>query len=272
MMGPNRDGNSTMNERPRACWNRGIQNELSRTNLLDLASGNIPAINIPCFIEEVTADSLRRIHGGLERGYYKNVVPPITKFGPAVFEYEFADRKDYFSRAKATDELLSSLMKGVLSPLLRFQQRLQELCDLSADIAVDGSHGRYFAGTLRSIEQGTPVHIDFAPHESSPWEMISSVEAQLAANLYLDTPLDKGNLVIYEKPWAKDDERHRFENRFGYDDAVIEATPFEVIKPTDRTLTLFNSRFFHRVEESRQRRLTYSFFFAFKEDHVIMWS
>jgi len=264
--------NSAMNERPRGSWDRGVQSELTRTNLVDLANGNIPAINIPCFIDEATADSVRQIYSGLVRGYYKNVVPPITKFGPAVFEYEFADRKDYFSQANATNKLLSSLMAGVLSPLLRFQQRLQEQCDLSSSLAIDQRFGRYFAGTLRSIEEGTPVHIDFAPHESASWEMISSVEAQLTANLYLDTPLEKGNLVIYEKSWVEDDERHRFENRFGYDDAVVEAAPFEVIKPMDRNFTLFNSRFFHRVEETWQRRLTYSFFFAFKEDHVIMWS
>ncbi len=261
-----------MHEHRKRHWIHGVQNELTKTNIIDLARGNIPAIYIPSFIDEATASAIKHSYNGLAHSYYENVIPRITKFGPTVFEHKFADRKDYFFQARETCKLLSSVMKGILSPLDIFQQNLKEQCSWSSNLAEDYFFGPYFAGTLRTIEEGTPIHIDFAPHESPEWEMISSVEAQLTANIYLDAPSEGGNLIIYEKLWSPEDERYRFENRFGYADAAIEATSFETIKPRDCAIGLFNSQFFHRVEACWQRRLTYSFFFALQEDSLIFWS
>jgi hypothetical protein len=265
-------GNSSINEHCKRHWIHGVQNELTKTNIIDLARGNIPAIYISSFIDEVTASAIRHSYSGLTQSYYENVIPRIKKFGPTVFEYKFADRKDYFFQARETRKLLLSVMKDILSPLEIFRHNLKEQCGWSSNLAEDHLFGKYFAGTFRSIEEGTPVHIDFAPHESPEWEMISSVKAQLTANIYLDAPPEGGNLVIYEKLWNPEDERYRFKNRFGYADAAIEATSFETIKPRDCAISLFNSQFFHRVDPSWQRRLTLSFFFALQKDSLIFWS
>jgi hypothetical protein len=253
-------------------WNRGIQNELTRNNILDLALGNIPAIYIRSFINEATAASIRQVYSGLAHGYYKDVIPKIKKIGPTVFEHTFADRERYFAEARETGELFSSAMKDIGPPLRIFQRNLQEQCGWRSQVASDHVFGEYFAGTLRSIEEGTPVHIDFAPHESPGWEMIGFVESQLAANVYLDVTSEHGDLVIYDKFWTPDEERYRFKNRFGYDDATVRGKSCEVIKPTSGSMVLFNSRFFHRVEATWQRRLTYSFFCALHDGNVIHWS
>ena len=117
-----------------------------------------------------------------------------------------------------------------------------------------------------------PVHIDFAPFESPGWEMISGVDAQLAANVYLDASPEQGDLVIYDKLWNPDDEQYRFEDRFGYSDAAVSEAPYEVLTPASGAIVLFNSRCFHRVVATGRRRLTFSFFLGFQDDEIILWS
>ncbi|HEX8907478.1 MAG TPA: hypothetical protein VF771_21715 [Longimicrobiaceae bacterium] len=261
-------------ERPAGRWTRDVQHELTRANLLGLAAGDLPAIHLRRFIDQPAAAAIGRVYDGLVHGYYRDVVPRITKCGPTAFEHEFGARGAYFAEARATDEVFSAAMAGagVVSPLQVFDRELRERCGWSISRASDRAFGEYFAGTLRSMDAGTPVHIDFAPYEEPGWEMISSVDAQLAANVYLDATGEEGSLVIYDRLWAPEDERFRFGDRFGYDDAAVEGAPSVVITPATGDLVLFNSRFFHRVQAPGHRRLTYSFFFAFHDDHLIAWS
>lgn len=261
-------------ERPTGHWARGVQYELTRANLQGLATGDVAAIHLRRFVDEAAAAAIGRVFDGLVHGYYRNVVPRITKCGPTVFEHEFDARGPYFDEARATDEVFSSAMAeaGAVSPWQVFERELRERCGLSLARASDRTFGDYFAGTLRSMEAGTPVHIDFAPFEAPEWEMIGSVDAQLTANVYLDATGEEGSLVIYDHLWSPDDERFRFGDRFGYDDAVVEGAPSVVITPATGDLVLFNSRFFHRVHAPGHRRLTYSFFFALQDDRVIAWS
>jgi carrier-protein-independent halogenase WelO5-like protein len=261
-------------ERPTGRWARGVQYELTRANLLALATGDVPAIHLRRFIDNPAAEAIGRVFDGLVHGYYRDVVPRITKCGPTVFEHEFAARGPYFAEARATDEVFSHAMAeaGAVSPWQVFERELRERCGLSFARASDRAFGDYFAGTLRSMDAGTPVHIDFAPYEAPGWEMISSVDAQLSANVYLDATGDEGSLVIYDHLWTPEDERFRFGDRFGYDDAVVEGERSVAITPATGDLVLFNSRFFHRVQAPGHRRLTYSFFFAVQDDRVIAWS
>ncbi|HLK57700.1 MAG TPA: hypothetical protein VKU00_14135 [Chthonomonadaceae bacterium] len=245
---------------------------MTRANLFDLASGQIPAICLYDFIDEPTVAAIRSAYSGLVHGYYKDVVPRIEKCGPTVFEHPFTDREHYFKEARETDRLFSAAMQDTVSPLHIFQQKMQEECGWSSTRASDSTFGNYFAGTLRSIEGGTPVHIDYAPYEAPSWEMISSVDAQLSANVYLDGTPGQGNLIIYDKPWILEDEQYRFKDRFGYDDAVVREAPCAVIPPVSGAVVLFNSRCFHRVEPTVTRRLTFSFFFAIQDNSLILWS
>ena len=261
---------SANNDRLR--WRRGVQNEFTRTNLDDLAAGAIPAIYLTSFLDGPAVYAFREFFGRCAREFYKEVVPQIVKYGPSVFEHVFTARQHYFTQARVAENLVSSIWNNISSPLDHLRDCLVEDCGLVACHASDAAFGPYFAGTLRSIEEGTPVHIDFAPHESPGWEMISSVSAQLAANVYLEAPANPGNLVIYEKLWTLEDEWHRLDNRFGYDDAVVYGVPFEIITPVEGALVLFNSRFFHRVEATRSSRLTYSFFLGFHTGKIIFWS
>jgi carrier-protein-independent halogenase WelO5-like protein len=261
-------------ERQAARWTRDVQYELTRDALQDLSSGNLPAIHLRRFIDQPAAAALGRVFDGLVHGYYRDVVPRITKCGPTAFEHRFDERGPYFAEARTTDEVFASAMaaEGVDSPLQVFDRELRERCGWSIGRASDHTFGEYFAGTLRSMDAGTPVHIDFAPFEEPDWEMISSVDAQLAANVYLDATGEEGSLVIYDHLWTPEDERFRFGDRFGYDDAVVEGEPSVVVTPGTGDLVLFNSRFFHRVQAPGHRRLTYSFFFALQDDHLIAWS
>jgi hypothetical protein len=256
-------------------WSRGVQDRLTRENLLDLADGGIPAICVDGFLEDAAAEAILQAYSRLVHDYYdyyRDVVPRIAKCGPTVFEHQFAARERYFAEAGATKEQFAAALDGMPSPLEILQFDLRDRCGLSSRLATDRAFGDYFAGTLRSIENGTPVHIDFAPFESPGWEMISSVDAQLAANVYLDPLPAQGALTIYRRLWSPEDERYRFGDRFGYEDAVVGGTPHEVIASGRKTLVLFNSRCFHRVGVTGRRRLTYSFFLAFQDDELIFWS
>jgi hypothetical protein len=267
-----RDSYQRLAQRQRFQWSRGVQNELTRKNLDDLATGAIPAIYLYSFLGDYGSRAIRDVFSRCIPEFYKKVVPQILKYGPTVFEHDFNARQHYFARARTAEKLLSSIWPDAASPLDLFRDSLQECCSLPVGLARDGTFGAYFAGTLRSIEEGTPVHIDFAPHESPGWEMISSVEAQFAANVYLEAPGSAGNLVIYDRVWTPEHERYKLKGRFGYDDTVVCGTSFEVIAPAEGALVLFNSRFFHRVEETGGRRLTYSFFFGFHQANIIVWS
>jgi hypothetical protein len=253
-------------------WTRGIQTELTRPNLLDLAEGSIPAIWLCSFVDDAASRSVAGAYKRLAHGTYRNVTPRIAKFGASVFEHPFESRAAYFAEARAAETLLASAMADVPSPLGLFQDSLLGCCGLSSVLARDQCYGDYFAGIFRSIEEGTPIHIDFAPHESPGWEMISGVAAQLSANVYLDGTAEEGGLILYDRLWMPELERYRFAGRFGYHEDAVQASACEVIRPTLGSLVLFNSRFFHRVEAAWRQRLTYSFFFAPQNDDIILWS
>lgn len=261
-----------MNEIRTGRWTRGIQTELNSGNLFDLAGGNIPAIWIQSLVDDATSCSLADAYKRLAHRTYRNVIPPIAKYGASVFEYPFERRAEYFAEARAADILMSSAMAGLPSPLRLFQDLLQRCCGLPSVPARDKRYGDYFAGIFRSIEEGTPIHIDFAPHESPGWEMISGVAAQLSANVYLNGTAEQGCLVLYDQPWMPDLEQCRFTDRFGYNEDAVRGASSEAIRPNVGSLVLFNSSYFHRVEPAWRQRLTYSFFFALQNDHVILWS
>lgn len=246
-------------------WTSGTQVGLTSERLTALAAGRIPAIIVPQFLDASTSSDIIALYEQLSPGYYRSVVPRIQKYGPAVYEHRFEERSQYFAEARDAEAMLARLE----SPLVRFQNLLSRECALSSRLAHDDRFGNYFAGTFRSIEEGTPVHIDFAPHEAVSWEMISHVDVQLAANVYLDMP---GELIIFQKRWQLEDERYRLIDRFGYQDAAVASARSETISPLQNSLVLFNSRFFHRVAATRQRRLTYSFFVGMHNDEVILWS
>ncbi len=42
------------------------------------------------------------------------------------------------------------------------------------------------------MDEGFPIHIDYAPHESPRWEVISTITSQLSANVYLDSTAEEG--------------------------------------------------------------------------------
>lgn len=238
-------------------------------------NGDIPAICLDGFLDDAAVDAIRQAYSRLVHGCCRDVVPRIAKCGPSVFEHQFRARERYFAEARATEDQFLAVLDGMPSPLEIFQFDMSEQYGMCCGLAADRTFGDYFAGTLRSIKHGTPVRIDFAPFESPGLEMISSVDAPLAANVYLDPLPAQGTLTIFRKLWWPEGERYRFGDRCAYKDAVVGRTPHEVIAQVRELLVLFNSRCFHRVGATGRRRLTYSFFLAFlafQHNKLIFWS
>ena len=122
---------------------------------------------------------------------------------------------------------------------------LQDAWPKSVAPLVDPSGEQFVVGVFRDISVGG-LHWDWAPGEAPTWPN-GNLSAQLSANIYLTSPRQGGELVVYDRHWVPGDEelfRHRLPDgqRRGYERSVVEGVRKVVIEPGVRNMCLFQTR------------------------------
>ncbi|HEV2614144.1 MAG TPA: hypothetical protein VGV92_05495 [Gammaproteobacteria bacterium] len=130
-----------------------------------------------------------------------------------------------------------------------FKQYLKKT--YNADVVLASKSGKdYFPLTIRDLKDEVLPHADFGPFDGETWA-INKVVKQIAWNIYLTDPGQGGETIVYDYLWenneAVDAESYGIKNL----NKPIR-TKFSVVPGR---LVMFNSRNFHEVRPSSQRRI-----------------
>jgi len=131
--------------------------------------------------------------------------------------------------------------------------------------------GNYFAGNGKLRNGYSPIHVDFAPQDSAGWA-VAEAGAQLAWNLYLRVPAEGGKLLLWDKYWQPEDDRHQVDDNYFYEDTVVRDARMIRVSVSPGEVIILNSRNFHAVSEARDRLAFGSFISVFEGDRLRLWS
>ena len=162
------------------------------------------------------------------------------------------------------------------NPLKRFINLLEDISKQKASIASEDGYGDLFAGIIRKASNGIGRHVDYAPM-NSPNYYIAKIDAQLAWNLFVDSPEEGGVTTIYNKPWDVEVKKEE-EPPNSYDladDHILNAETFSY-KPITGDVVIFNSRNPHEVSSGisteNDRLQIGSFIGRLPNRDMILWS
>lgn len=150
----------------------------------------------------------------------------------------------------------------------------------------DGKAQCYFAGIVRGINNGTPIHCDWVPYDTrtESWS-ISRVTHQAVFNLCLAPPpaAGGGGTVVHDVQWTPAALAFRDRGGYGYFPGLVEGHQQTAFQPQAGDLYFFNSRNMHEVlpvpPETGRRRMGMSSFFgvlpplhAGEKTKLVFWS
>ncbi|HEX3155298.1 MAG TPA: hypothetical protein VHV32_11765 [Candidatus Angelobacter sp.] len=255
-------------------WSQTVLSTATAESLQRLFAGEIAGICLRNFLTPRECRELTARIKEIEFTEYQNVSPPIERFGITVFEYDSLEKAEYFKAVKWADRNTARITDGIVNPLDRVVGWLTSLMpDVSIGRAFEDGYGYYFAGLLRRIEEGTLVHVDFAPAEHPHWS-VARVVNQMAWNIYLSVPgAAPGYVSVWQKQWKKEDDVYKLPGSYGYDSKVIKGIPAAQIVPESGMLMMINSRNFHQVLPSSGMRLAMSAALGATADNkILLWS
>ncbi len=129
----------------------------------------------------------------------------------------------------------------------------------------------YTYAIVRALKRAVFIHADFANFLADCWS-INKITAELAWNVYLTNPGKGGECVVYNRPWERVDDAHMIPGTYGYYPKVVEGCESINIPITPGKLLFFNSRNFHKVNESENLRLSFGGHIGLMPDkEMLMW-
>ncbi|MBD2498498.1 hypothetical protein [Nostoc sp. FACHB-280] len=273
----------TSNQIKNKIWESKQEHSLTKESLKMLWENRIPLIRIRNFATVEECDNLVAQAQLFNFDYYQDVYPKIERIGITVFEYNHISKAAYFQAVERTSQLRNSIMAASFNPLERLMEKIRNCTGATVRIASEPLYGSYYAGLIRKIEQGTQLHIDYAPSEQSEWE-VGTVIYQLSWNLYLKFSSNNrlglgqsqaitGKTRIYDRQWEPGNDQYKLDS-YGYSDTVIaDATDMITFEPYVGDVFIFNTRNFHTVEPMDGQRVTFtSAIGLLPNGEIILWS
>ena len=253
-------------------WKNGVVNGLTKDSLNLLFRNMIPYIRIPNFATPDECETLTRQASNHGFSPYRGVEPTINRIGNTVFEYDKISKERYFEDVEKTIPVQNRIFSEAFNPLKRLVDLVQDETGVRPVIAKNRDGKPYYAGLIRRIENGTLIHVDYAPTEQNAWE-VCDVISQLSWNLYLRvSDPSEGHTRIYNKQWEIGHRRFR-EGSYGYASDVVTGCESAAFEPTVGDLVIFNTRNFHAVESTKGERVTVTSALGLMPDgRLVLWS
>ena len=250
-----------------------VHDELTADSLSALLDGSLVVLQIPAFASAQECSDLARRACQLSFDSYEQVEPRINRVGITVFEFDRIGKQEYFDKVPEATGCRKEVVERFFDPVERVMDAFSKISDSPVAFAEEEGYGKYFAGLIRRIEEGTLVHIDFAPNEQPDWK-VGQVESQLVWNLYVGLPdQNPGTISIWDRPWRASDESYKLPDSYGYDEAVIATAPSVEILPRLGDLVIINTRNFHRVSPTDGDRIAFtSAVGRLPDGEIIFWS
>lgn len=231
-----------------------------------LAREEILAVCVRNFIGQDVAVKLTEQVIGYGFQKYVNA-PSIGRIGMAFYEAENQPPRmaDYFESVFENIDELRKRCAPYVSPIDLFRCVLDEVWPAGAHI--ETLYGRkMYVGLSRVVKPGVTflAHHDIFAKDAPDSFHAHSLQAQMAANVYLSMPSEGGALQIWDSelsPAAFDEIRG---DSYGIDPALLGEATLEV-RPNPGDLILFNSRRMHAVTRGTDNiRLSLSCFVGYR--------
>ena len=236
-------------------WAPQILDETSSYD--DLITGKIPALIVPEVLSKFDCVSLS---SKILKMSQRN--DSSTKFGTSLSSHIYEKQK-YFSKSQKSNKILKNLFTENISPVTFMQQKISKLFGKKIYTATENGNV-YSDAVIRIHESEDSVHLH---RDNSNFEMseynVSQMKNQLSAILYVQSPVEGGELTIFHKMWSKKDEMMR-EPEFGYSSDLIKGICQTKIKPIAGNMVILNPKFYHQIESisGLKPRITFGFFFG----------
>ncbi|HBO5142824.1 hypothetical protein FA378_11170 [Pseudomonas aeruginosa] len=256
----------------RIYWSDLAESKLTRHSLDHLLDGQIPYIRIANFASREECEAL--VTSAVNEGFgpYRGVEPVINRIGNTVFEYNSISKHEYFEKNIDLNRVQQRIFDSSFNPLERIIGLLEQQAQRRAGVARNVEGQPYYAGLVRRIENGTLLHVDFAPGEQPGWE-VAVVEEQLAWNLYLrvSDPYS-GRTHIFDRQWQPADNALK-EGIYGYNARVVAGIEDASFAPAVGEVVIFNTRNFHYVEPTAGERVSFtSAIGRLPSGDLVLWS
>ncbi len=252
-------------------WTTQILREATNSTYTDLVSGKTPALIVPNVLSSSFCISLSR---KILKTNLMGVNLGISKKIGTSLSSHIYKKSEYFSNALLSNQTLKNLFSDNVSPIDVMQQTISKISQKKISSAFENEM-IYSIAMIRIHEHGDSVHLH---RDNSNFEMseygISNLKNQLSAILYLQSPLNGGNLTIYNKMWNKNDEQMRCPE-FGYSSDLIKNVPQKNIFPIAGNMVIFNPKLYHKVESviGIKSRISLGFFFGeMSRNHLCSWT
>lgn len=196
------------------------------------------------------------------------------------------EKEQYFALVRKLDglheELASKIGINVFQKVFDFIAAMippdWEIC-----LATESPGQQYYAGIIRGINNGTPVHCDWVPYDTltESWA-ITRVTHQAVFNLYL-SDVEGGDTQIHDMQWSPEALKHRDPDSYGYSPDLVKGSKSIRFHPDAGDLYVFNSRNMHQVfpvaPGCKKRRMAMASFFGIlpplkdgEKTKLIFWS
>ena len=253
-------------------------NELEKWHLDGLFNRTIDAVRIKgYFCKQISGDISDKIRRSKFFGSYANA-PKIGRIGQAFFECQNDELSlnRYREFSKVWIKEMRKEVSPFLSPIDRFRLELSDLWPSHFNLAEIEGH-KLFAGLVREFKEGSYAE----PHNDVlSWdltnEMKTNISNQLAANVYLETSEQGGELRLWHE-WPETKEEYneiRIEGSYGVKEELLNNGYLEMTPETGE-LILFNPTRIHSVENIvKGSRLTWSCFIGLEDENkaLQLWS
>ncbi|GKW10407.1 MULTISPECIES: 2OG-Fe(II) oxygenase [Pectobacterium] len=231
-----------------------------------LVREDVLAICVRNFIAENVAEKLSEQIMGYGFQKYLNA-PSIGRIGMAFYE---ADNQpplmaNYFENAFDNIDELRKRCTPYVSPIDLLRCMLDEVWPAGAQL--ETLYGRkMYVGLSRVVNPGVTflAHHDIFAKDAPDSFQAHSLQAQMAANVYLSMPSEGGSLQIWDQPLSPEAFDELRGDSYGIEPAILGDATLEIC-PQAGDLILFNSRRMHAVTPGTDSiRLSLSCFVGYR--------
>ena len=251
---------------------------LNAESLMDLLKGRTPLLKQGAFLSAETAAKMEAELEARFTPYLHATGPAVDKVGVAQFEFQAQSQEDFKNRtglggwsssccissktdnisekdqyfqtvrkvSKIHEELATKVGVNVFAKVFEAFATIVppewEIC-----LASESQDQQYFAGIIRGINNGTPIHCDWVPYDTmtEPWA-ITRVTHQAVFNLYLSDVVG-GDTQIHDVQWSPEALAYRDPASYGYFPGLVDGKRRTRFHPNAGDLYVFNSQNMHQV-------------------------
>lgn len=254
-------------------WKHAGLAALSSESLQAVIDKEIPAVVISDFATLAECDQLAAAILSMKAKEYE-FGKPGSYLGIPLAHYRNRPKEAYFAQVEAAERERATIVSAAFDPVERFMHRIRNQTDFNISIAEEPGSGRYFAGIIRLIPGGSDVHVDYAPTFAKGLMAVGDISAQLTWNLYVSSPSQGGETVVYDQPFEFTGIDRSYK---AYDSALLVDCDSFTFQPQVGSVVIFNTGNPHVVLPSpegaaRQRIATGSFMGVMDRRNLILWS